>query len=313
MNKHVKVAAAQISPEYMRCDATIDKIVDAIGEAARHGAELVVFPETLIPGYPSWRGIRPMSVWNEWMLRYQENSLEIGTPAFEKICQAAKRAQVWCSLGCSERDQTQGRYSLYNSIVYISSEGRLAGRHRKLMPTHAERTVWGAGDARDLIAVDAPFARIGGLICYEHLMPPVKAAMIEVGEEIHCASWSGFWVNAPHQGSKRRWRAGDPTEQEPSFTSRSYAVETQTFVIQVGNYIDSENLPIEAREWDIQAGGSAIYGPGGTILAGPVFDKEEILYAVCDDDLRRASKAYIDTAGHYRRDDVVSVRILKPT
>lgn len=304
-----RVAAAQVSPIFLDRARTLAKVGDAIAEAARGGAALVVFPETIVPGYPSWRGVQPVARWSELMLRYQDESLEVGSESFRELQAAVKRAGIWVALGASELDRTRGACSMYNTMFLFDAAGALVLRHRKLVPTHAERTVWGMGDGRDLVAVDAPFARIGGLICYEHLVPAFKAAMVEVGEEIHCALWSGFWVNEPHQGAKRRWRAGDSPEQEASFTSRSYAVETQTFVVAVGNHVRAEDLPEDARAFDLGAGGSAIYGPGGTILAGPVFDQEAILYADCADELRRAAKAYVDTAGHYARPDAVRVTI----
>jgi amidase/nitrilase len=304
-----RVAAAQVSPVFMDRARTIAKIGDAIAEAAKGGAALVVFPETLVPGYPSWRGVLPVSRWSDFMLRYQDQSLEVGSEPFQELQAAVRRAGIWAAVGASELDRTRGACSMYNTLFLFDATGTLVLRHRKLVPTHAERTIWGMGDGRDLQAVDAPFARIGGLICYEHLVPALKAAMVEVGEEIHCALWSGFWVNEPHQGAKRRWRPGDPVDQEASFTSRSYAVETQTFVVAVGNHVRREDLPEEARDFDLGAGGSAIYGPGGTVLAGPVLDEEAILYADCSEELRRAAKAYVDTAGHYARPDVVRVTI----
>jgi len=309
MHSSVRVAAAQVSPIFMDRDHTIAKVGDTIAEAARNGAALVVFPETLVPGYPSWRGVQPVARWSDWMLRYQDASLQVGSEPFAALQAAVRRAGIWAAVGASELDRTAGACTLYNTLFVLDASGALVLRHRKLVPTHAERTVWGMGDGRELQAVDAPFARVGGLICYEHLVPAVKAAMVEVGEEIHCALWSGFWVNEPHQGAKRRWRAGDSVDQEAAFTSRSYAVETQTFVVAVGNYVRPGDLPDEARAFDLGAGGSAIFGPGGTVLAGPVLDEEKILYADCTDELRRASKAYIDTAGHYARRDAVRVTI----
>ena len=302
-------ASAQISPVYMQIGPTVTKVCETIREAGARGAELVVFPEVVIPGYPYWRGLYPISDWTKWMLRYQQNSLAIPSPETEQLCEAARQARCFCVIGCSERSRLPGSETLYNTALCINEEGQIVGKHRKLMPTHGERIVWGMGDGSDLQVFESSVGRIGALICYEHHMTLLKAALASLGEEIHCALWAGYWVMDGHPGAKRRWRPGDSTEFcDVTHANREYAFETQNFVVSAGNYDPADSLPPECRAWDIGSGGSAILSPAGLYLAGPALDHEEILYAELRAEERLSTKAYIDTLGHYSRFDVVSLR-----
>jgi len=166
MKNSFLAAAAQISPVYMALGPTVEKVCGAIAEAAARGAALVVFPEVVIPGYPYWRGLYPISEWTEWMVRYQDNSLRIPSEETDKLCEAARQAHCFCVIGCSERSGRPGSETLYNTILFINEEGTILGRHRKLMPTHGERMVWGMGDGSDLQVFETSLGRIGGLICY---------------------------------------------------------------------------------------------------------------------------------------------------
>jgi amidase/nitrilase len=143
----VKVAAAQISPIFMNKEATIDKACKTIEEAGGKGARLVVFSETFVPGYPYWRGLQPISKWSDKMVEYQKNSIEIPSSDTELLCDAAREANIVVALGCSEMSDRLGSETLYNTILFIDNFGEILGRHRKLMPTHAERSIWGMGDA----------------------------------------------------------------------------------------------------------------------------------------------------------------------
>jgi amidase/nitrilase len=303
-------AAAQISPVYMQLEPTVDKVCRAIIDAGAHGAELIVFPEVVIPGYPYWRGLYPISEWTEWMVRYQKNSLVIPGPQTERLCAAALEAGAIVVVGCSERSGQPGSETLYNTILFISEEGRLLGKHRKLMPTHGERIVWGMGDGSDLQVYDTYLGRLGGLICYEHHMTLLKATMASLGEEIHCALWAGYWVMDGHPGNKRRWTPGDSADLcDVSYANREYAFETQNFVVSAGNYDPLDSLPPQCQAFNIGSGGSAILNPAGLYLAGPSLDRQQILYAELHAEDRQATKAYIDTLGHYSRFDVVSLKL----
>ena len=302
-------ASAQISPVYLQLGPTVEKVCRTIREAGAKGAELVVFPEVVIPGYPYWRGLCPISEWTQWMVRYQKNSLAIPSPETEQLCEAAREARCFCVIGCSERGLQPGSETLYNTALFVNESGQIVGKHRKLMPTHGERVVWGMGDGSDLQVFETSLGHIGALICYEHHMTLLKATLASLGEEIHCALWAGYWVMNGHPGAKRRWQPGDSTDLcDVAYANREYAFETQNFVVSAGNYDPAESLPPQCRGWDIGSGGSAILNPAGLYLTGPALDHEEILFAELRAEDRLATKAYIDTLGHYSRFDVVSLR-----
>ena len=306
MLDNVKVAAAQVAPVFMDKEATIDKACRTIEEAGKEGAQLLVFSETFVPGYPYWRGLQPISQWSDLMVEYQKNSLEIPSGDTDVLCDAARDADLIVALGCSEMSDRRGSETLYNTILFIDNEGEILGRHRKLMPTHAERIIWGMGDISDIQVFETAIGNIGGIVCYEHHMTLQKAAMAVLGEEIHCAVWPGWWVMERHPGAKRRYRPGDPTHLcDIEHAIREYAFETQTFVISVSQYIPDDEMPDYCRDFNIAAGGSCIVNPAGVYLVEPVFDREEIIYAELDADDRRHTKAYFDALGHYTRWDLL--------
>jgi len=302
----VKVAAAQVSPVFMDREATVDKACRTIEEAGRAGARLIVFSETFIPGYPYWRGLQPISRWSDLMVEYQKNALEIPSGDTDVLGDAARDADAVAVLGCTEMSDRRGSETLYNTILFIGNEGEVIGRHRKLMPTHGERVVWGMGDIGDVRVFDTEIGTVGGLVCYEHHMTLLKAAMAILGEEIHCAVWPGWWVMRRHPGDKKRFRQGEPSHLcDIEYAIKEYAFETQTFVISVSQYIPDTELPKECADFNIAAGGSFIVNPAGVYLQEPVFDRETILYAELDADDRRHTKAYFDALGHYTRWDVL--------
>lgn len=306
MLDRVKVAAAQVAPVFMDKEATVDKACRTIEEVGRAGARLVVFSETFVPGYPYWRGLQPISRWSDLMVEYQKNSLQIPSPETDVLCDAAGEANVIVALGCSEKSDRPGSETLYNTILFIGGDGEILGRHRKLMPTHAERIIWGMGDASDLQVFKTPIGAIGGIVCYEHHMTLQKAAMAILGEEIHCAVWPGWWVMERHPGAKKRYRPGDSYHLcDIEHAIREYAFETQTFVISVSQYIPDDQMPKHSADFNIAAGGSFIVNPAGVYIHEPVFDREEIIYAELDADDRRHTKAYFDALGHYARWDVL--------
>jgi nitrilase len=308
MLEKVKVAVAQISPVFMDKEGTIDKTCKAIEEAGRNRAQIIVFSETHIPGYPYWRGINPISKWSENQVTYMKNAVNVPSSETEVLGDASRSAEIISVVGCTEMSDVKWSGTLYNTILFFDDEGNLLGRHRKLMPTHGERTVWGQGGARDIRVFDTSIGAIGGLICYEHHMTLLKAALADLGEEIHCALWDGYWIMDWHPGKKRRYHEGDSYHLcDIDYACREYAFETQNFVLSSCQYIPEEEMPDDTRDFNIASGGSSIINPAGVYLVEPTFNRETILYAELNLDDRRHTKAYIDALGHYSRHDILKL------
>ncbi len=194
--KEVRVATAQAAPVFMDKEKTIEKVSGLMAEAAKGGAQLVVFPETFIPTYPAWYTGGWESQPREWapyMVALQDNAVVVGSRDTEALGEAARAANIYAAIGINELDDRTGSRTVYNTLIFMGPDGKVLGRHRKLMPTYTERTYWGWGDASDLFVLDTDIGRIGGLICGENMMILLKAAMMHRGEEFHIAVWPGAW------------------------------------------------------------------------------------------------------------------------
>src|SRR5256885_5838859 len=192
MERGVKVACVQAEPVILDLERTLDRLEELAAEAARNGAELVVFPETFVPVYPSSRWAKAFAGWQNdgakaTFARIAENSISVGSPDERRLGAAAKELGVWLVTGVNEVD-TERPGTIYNSLLYHSPDGELALHHRKLVPTNHERLIWGQGDGRGPHAVETGFGRIGGLICWEHYMPLARVALYESGVENYIAS-----------------------------------------------------------------------------------------------------------------------------
>jgi nitrilase len=296
-----RVAIVQAAPVFLDLEKSVDKAARLIGEAAGRGARLVAFGETWLPGYPAWLDLCPGSAYwdhppaKKAYARLVENSAVVPGPETDRLCAAAREHGVVIVIGIHERVAGgPGHGTLYNTNLVIGPEGTILSRHRKLVPTHAERLVWGPGDGGDLEALPTPVGRVGSLICWEHWMPLARQAMHESAEEIHVACW--------------------PTVRDMyQVASRHYAFEGRCFVLAAGLITRAGDLPAdldlppgvrENPDGLVCSGGSCIIGPDGALLAGPVFDREEIL--VADLDLGRIAEESmaLDVTGHYNRPDV---------
>jgi aliphatic nitrilase len=280
-------AAIQAAPVFLDREATIDKACHLIDQAGREGAQLIVFPETWVPTYPWWDMRRP----DAWLELYR-NSVEVPSPSVDKLAGAARKANAYVAIGINERD-TLTKGSLYNSLLYLGPDGVL-GVHRKLMPSVTERLIWGMGDGSGLHIFDTPLGRLGGLICWEHEMTLVKYAMYARGEQVHASVWPAWSTQREHI----------------VFGTRQYAYEGKAFVVVSCGLFDARQIDDRWKPYFTQGaprgdGGSAILGPNGMYLAGPVYDEETILYAELDLTKIVLDKHSIDVAGHYSRPDVV--------
>lgn len=302
----VKVAAVQASPVYLDLQASLEKARKLIGEAASLGAQVIVFPETWLPGYPAWLDCcRDAALWDyapvkKVFARLMENSVAIPSPTTEALSEMAREHKIVLNMSVNERvTEGAGRGTLYNTMLTFGADGALLNRHRKIMPTYTERMVWGKGDGSSLKAVDTDAGRIGGLICWEHWMPLARHVLHTSGEDIHVAAW--------------------PQVKEMNLlASRHYAFEGRCYVIATGAIMRAQELPeglepVESLKRNPDAfvlnGGSAIIAPDGTLLAGPVFNEETILTA--DLELSRIveESLVLDVTGHYSRPDIFDLKM----
>jgi predicted amidohydrolase len=297
----LKVAVAQATPVMLDLAGSIEKACAWIAEAGKQGARLVAFPETWIPCYPLWCDAGTFGKWDhgpskKLHARLVRNSLVIPSPEIEKLCAAARKAGVAVVMGANERDAHSG--SLYNALLFISAEGELLGRHRKLVPTFGERLVWGYGDAAGLQSYEIEGSRVGGLICWEHWMPLARHVLHATAEQVHVAAW-------PH------------CTEIYQLASRHYAFEGRAFVLVAAAFMKKSDLPSDFELADdfkdapevLLQGGSAVIGPDASYVVEPVFGQEELL--VSEIDLERVSeeKLSLDVAGHYARPDLFDLRV----
>ncbi len=294
----LKIAAVQATYVLMDRDATIDRVEVLTAEAAAQGAQLVVFPEAFVPGTPIWIDTRP--IWDgddEWFAMLAANAVVIPGPAADRLAAIAEKYGVWLVVGVQEREPTGS--TIYNTVVYLSPEGRLVDRHRKLVPTGSERTVWGMGDGSTLRVVDTPLGRIGGLICWENYMPLARFHLYAQGVDV--------WL-APTLAQGDGWIA----------TMRHLARENRMFVVGVNPVLHVDRIPADFPDREllvpapfveehgpwIEPGNTVVVGPDGTVIAGPLREAEGTLVVEVDLAAVAASRRFMDPTGHYNRPDI---------
>ena len=303
MKKLIKIAAAQLTPVFLNKEKTIEKACEAISEAGKNGAELIVFPEAFISGYPDWVWLIPNSkgkMLNDLYVRLVENAISVPDDSTDKLCKSAKTAGINVVMGMNERNTDKSGASLYNSILFISNEGKIAGIHRKLMPTGGERLIWAQGNGTSLRAYDTSAGRIAGLICWENFMPLARTAIYETGAQILAAP---TWDKSPN------WLQ---SMQHISREGGLFVVST-CMAIKIDDIPDDfefKKLYAEGIEW-INPGNSCIVDPKGQFIAGPLKEKQDILYADLNMNDIIEAKRMFDVAGHYSRPDVFNFSINK--
>ena len=310
----VRVAIVQTAPVFLDLERSIDKACLKIAEAAAGGAQLVVFSETWLAGYPYWdEGWNSQAEpWMEVRERFFDNALVIPSAQSQRLCEAAAAHKVMVVMGCNELDTKTGSHTIYNTLLYIGGDGAVIGRHRKLMPTFVEAAFWGQGDGSDLYTYATRIGRVGGLICGEHVMTLARARMIEQGEDFHVAVYPGafnVW-----SGPKLQVEDPDGSHFIGYASCRAHANESGAFVICAVGYIDQADIPAdfpmrESLNIEYARGGSMVVAPAGIPLVGPVYG-DTIVYADCWARMIKISKSIIDTNGHYSRPDVLRLRYL---
>ncbi len=304
--KPLRVAIAQASPGSMDLPGSLRKALEWMERAGAEGAQLLVFGETWLPGYPAWLDFCPdAALWDhdptkDVFARLRENSVVVPGAETRALAQAARDLRLTLVIGVNERVESgAGAGTLFNSLLTFGADGTLLNHHRKLMPTYTERLVWGQGDGGGLRSSPTDFGAVGGLICWEHWMPLARQSMHLCGERIHVAVWPT--VHEMHQ-----------------VASRHYAFEGRCFVLAAGLIMRVKDLPPELPprpplqdhpEQMLLRGGSAVIGPDGGYVAGPFYDEERLI--VQDIDLAAVDREVmtLDVTGHYSRPDVFEFRL----
>ncbi len=273
-------------------EAGLEKVARLAREASATGAQLVVFPEAFLPGYP--KGITFGTVvgdrtdaGREHFQRYFDASVDVPGPAVDRLAGIATENSIHAVIPVVER----AGGTLYCTVLFFSPDGYL-GKHRKLMPTAAERVIWGCGDGSTLPVFDTPLGRLGAVICWENYMPLLRMSMYAKGVQIWCA---------PTADGRDTWLS----------TMRHVALEGRCFVLSANQFTRRRDFPRDipnalaaAPDDVLSSGGSCIIGPLGEVIAGPARNGEEILYADLDLDQLTRAKFDFDVVGHYARPDV---------
>lgn len=298
-----KIAIVQESPILLDREKTIELAVGLVDKAAESGAQLVVFPEAYISGYPAWIWrLRPGGDWGineELHARLLRSSVDIDNDELSPLCEAAKKCKVTIVCGMNEREGKLSRATIYNTVVIISADGVILNRHRKLMPTNPERMVWGFGDGSGLNVVNSPVGKIGTLICWENYMPLARYALYSQGVEVYVA---------PTYDSGDDWIG---TMQHIAREGRCWVVCSGVVLTRDDippDFPEKESLYPDAEYW-INGGDSLVVAPGGEIVSGPMREEKGLLFAEINSEQVATSKRVLDVAGHYSRPDIFTLNV----
>lgn len=298
-----RLAIVQEAPVFLDKQATLAKAVALVEQAAGSGAQLIVFPEAFVPGYPAWIWrLRPgtdFKLSEEIHGRLLDNAVDLAQDDLQPLLRTAQKHGVTIVCGLNERDSTHSRSTLYNTVVVIGPDGTLLNRHRKLMPTNPERMVWGFGDATGLKVVDTPCGRLGALICWENFMPLARYALYAQGIDLYIA---------PTYDSGDGWIG----------TLQHIAREGKCWVVGSGVALRVRDIPDDfpnkasiypdSQDW-FNPGDSVVVAPGGEIVAGPMRQEQGVLYAEIDSQRSRSARRALDIVGHYARPDIFQLQI----
>ncbi len=296
--KSVRAAVVQNSAVVFDREATLEKVARLAREAKSQGAELVVFPEAFVSAYPKGLGFGAVvgsrtPSGREDFRRYFESAVDVPGPATQRLEEIAGSFGVHLVIGVIERDGG----TLYCTVLFFSPEGRLLGKHRKLMPTASERLVWGYGDGSTLPVFDTALGRLGAVICWENYMPLLRTAMYAKGIELYCA---------PTADDRDTWLA---TMQHVALEGRCFVLSACQFLLRSDCPDDYAALQGNDPDTVLMRGGSCIIGPLGQVIAGPVFNQSQILVADLDMGEIARGKYDFDVVGHYARPDIFQLHV----
>ena len=300
----LKVALAQVAPVWLNKAKTLEKIKSQISDAAKNKAELIIFGEGLLPGYPFWLALTDGANWDtkinkEMHAHYVRNAVTIEKGDLDAVCDLAKQHKIAVYLGIIERPLDRGGHSIYASLVYISEKGEIKSVHRKLQPTYDERLTWAPGDGNGLVTHPLKEFTLGGLNCWENWMPLPRAALYGQGENLHIAVWPG-------------------SEHNTKDITRFIARESRSFVISVSSLMTVDDFPKDTPHLEtilnkapkvLANGGSCIAGPDGEWIIEPVLNTEGNIYQTLDFNRVLEERQNFDPVGHYSRPDVTKLSV----
>lgn len=294
-----KVAVVQDSPVFFNKSKTIDKIEAIVEKESAYGSELIVFPESFVPGYPRGFSFGTMvgsreDQGRELYARYYNESLDLESEDMQRLVEISQKAKAYLVIGATEKTSASG--SLYCSMIYISPKSGLMGVHRKIKPTGQERVIWAESDGTDLVTFDTPIGRLGGLICWENYMPLARMAMYRQGVNVYIA---------PTADSRSNWLA----------SMQHIALEGRCYVLACNQYFTKSMYPenlqsqLSSAKEDICPGGSVIVAPSGEIIAGPIYGETGVVRADLDLEQVTKMKLDFDPIGHYDRSDIFHLEV----
>lgn len=300
----LKIALAQIAPVWLDHQATLEKIISYVERAATERAGLVVFGETILPGYPFWLSGTGGATFDDPVQKdifahYASMAVDVEAGDLDKLCATCRDLDVAVAVGVLERPRDRGGFSCYCSLVYIDQTGRVVNVHRKLQPTYEERLVWSPGDGHGLQVHDLGGLRMGGLNCWENWMPLPRAALYGMGESLHLALWPG-------------------NRRNTEILTRFLAREGRSYCVSVSGLMRKQDIPegIPHRDFIVDTfpempadGGSCVAAPDGNWIIEPITGREALEYAVLDPREVRRERQNFDPSGHYSRPDVTQLTL----
>ncbi|TPQ38467.1 aliphatic nitrilase [Bradyrhizobium guangdongense] len=301
-----KAAAVQASPVYLDASATADKAASLVREAAHHGARLVAFPEVFVPGYPYWNWITDPVTGSAWFEKLAKASVLVPGPEVDVVRKAARDCACYVVLGVNERSPIS-LGAIYNTLVFIGPDGSILGKHRKLVPTWAEKLTWTGGDGSSLRVYDTEIGRLGGLACGENTNTLARFALLGQGELVHVASYISLPVAPPDYDMAEaiKLRAIAHSFEGKIFTVVSCSTVSEEIIRAMEAVVPDARARLQRKS----SAFSGIIGPDGRVVGDALIDDEGIVYA--DIDLERCiqPKQMHDIVGHYNRFDVFDLRV----
>lgn len=303
---HFKAAAVQASPVFLDANATVDKAVDLIREAARNGAQIVVFPEVFVPGYPYWSWITDPVSCSPWFEKLVRSSILVPGPEIDLVRKAARAAGVHVVIGVNERSPVS-LGSLYNTLVFIGPDGAILGKHRKLVPTWAEKLTWANGDGSSLKVYDTAIGPLGGLACGENTNTLARFTLLAQGELVHVASYISLPVSPKDYDMAEaiKVRAMAHSFEGKVFTIVSCSTVSEEIIEAMEELVPDARERLERKN----SAFSGVIGPDGRVIGEPLIDEEGIVYAEIDLGRCIQPKQMHDIIGHYNRFDIFDLRV----